>query len=239
LELILPVVAAIALLFALVLDVRRRDRRHQQDLERNMVGILTASGKATLDEIGMLVAENKHVLGRYHERSRGFREAGSLPDAVEWMRYGCEAIEQLAPDFVTALKTLRRLARGVSVIVDLPPLGPYTFRAWELRGLAGLGGVLHRLLVTGQERLRLRLMILAHAFRMSVRWLRHSADRVSERPERRAEWQRIDALVHDIIAAGDETALAAQRVVQALDAARIKERAEREPAPSTGSVGSP
>jgi hypothetical protein len=238
-ELTLLAVMAVALLLALALDVRRRDRRHQQDLERNMVGILTSTGRATLDEIGMLVAENKHVLVRYHERSRGVREAGSLPEVVEWIRYGCEAIERLAPDFVTALNRLRRLARGVSVIVDLPPLGPYTFRAWELRGLAGIGGVLHRLLVTGQERMRLRLAILAHAFGMSLRWLRRSTDRVTAEPERGAEWQRIDALVHDVIAAGDETELAAQRIVQALDAAKLKERAEREPAPSTGSVGSP
>lgn len=231
--------AAAALLALLAVDVRRKDRRQQQDLERNMAGILSASGRGTLDQIGMLVAENKHVLGRYHERSREFRSSGSMAEAVEWMRYGCDAIEQLAPDFLTAVTSLRRLARGVSAIVALPPLKPYAFRAWELRGLAVLGSVCHALLLTGKERIRLRLGILAHAFGMALRWLRRSTDRVSAHPERAAEWQRIDALVHDLAITGDAAVLTAERIVQALDHAEFKKRHPAPPIATAGSVGSP
>jgi hypothetical protein len=234
---LLIVAVSVALLLVVAFDARRADSRRQQQLEQAMVGLITERGRNTLDEIGQIVAENKHVLGRYHGRSREFREAGSLAEATTWMRNGCQAIEELAPDFVSAVGALRRLARTTSVIVALPPFKAYAFRAWELRGVAGLCGVAHHVLVTGQERIRLRLRFLAYAFSMALRWLRRSTDRVVLHPEAQADWRRIDALVSDLATTGDETLVTARRIVQALDAIEIRQRGDQA-APAPGSVGS-
>jgi hypothetical protein len=213
---------AVALFVLMSLDARRSDERKQHALEQMMQGLVSEKGQATLDEIALLVDHNRHVLGRYHARSRDLRAAGSYEEAARWTKDGCEAIEEGAPDFLTVLETLRRLARSVSVIVALPPLRPYAFRAWELRGLVGLGRLVHHVLMTGQERIRLRLRILAYAFGMALRWLRRSTDRVVARPEAAAEWKRVDDLVGDLDTTGEETLLTTERIVQALDAVELK-----------------
>jgi hypothetical protein len=235
---LLLVLAAAALLVGVSALARRADARRQRELGQEMDGLVTERGRATLDEIALFIDQNKHVLGRYHTRSREFREAGAYEDAVKWMGWGCEAIEKLAPDLVSALTTMRKLARTVSVIVSLPPLRPYAFRAWQTRGLIGLGAVLHHLLITGQERIRLRLRLLIRVFGMTLRWLRRSTDRVTARPQDAAEWQRIDDLVSDVATANDEAQLTVQRVVQALDAGEFKKQPGQQSRP-TQSVGLP
>lgn len=230
-------VFTIGLLVVVMWDARRRDHRKQAELEHVMAGLITAKGRGTLDEIALIVDQNKHVLGRYHTRSREFREAGSYAEAVVWMRYGCEAIEKLAPDFVSALRSLRRLSRAASVIVALPPLRVYAYRSWKLRGVVGLGGVLHHLLATGQEQMRLRLRVLGYAFGLGLRWLRRSTDEVASRPVAGVEWRKIDALVFDLAVTGDETLLSAQRIVQALDAREIGKNGDERPTPARESVG--
>ncbi len=234
---LLIVAVSIVLLLVAAADARRSERQRQQRLEHDMVGLVTDRGRNTLAEIGQVVAENKHVLGRYHARSRDFREAGALNDATLWMRNGCEAIEKLAPDFIAALATLRRLARTASIVVPLPPVRAYAFRAWKLRGVAGLAAVAHHLLVTGKDRIRLRVGVLTYIFGMALRWLRRSTDRVTANPEARAEWRRIDGLVADLAATGDETLATAQRIVQALDASQYTGSDRQAPAPATGTVG--
>lgn len=233
------VALTVGLLVAVMLDARRADRRKQQGLEAMMAGLVTEKGRGTLDEIALIVGQNKHVLGRYHTRSREFRDAGSYAEAARWMQYGCEAIEKLAPDFQSALRSLRRLARSAAVIVALPPVRAYAYRAWELRGLAGLGGVLHTVLVTGQERMRLRLRVLTYAFGLALRWLRRSGDRVAARPETTAEWKRIDDLVFDLAVTGDEALLSAERIVQAVDAVKLGKEGRGGEQSTPGSVGFP
>jgi hypothetical protein len=234
LVLVLLIVATTFLAWLSYAAQRRRDERKQRAAEQMMHGLVTERGRATLDEIALIVDQNNHVLGRYHTRSREFREAGAYDGAVKWIRWGCEASEKLAPDLVSALQTMRKLARTVSVIVSLPPLRPYAFRAWQTRGLLGLGAVLHYLLITGQERIRLRLLLLVRVFGMTLRWLRRSTERVTARPEDAAEWRRIDDLVSDVATANDEAQLTVQRVVQALDAGELKKQPGGQPTQSVG-----
>jgi len=207
-----------ALLLLALFAVHFYDLRKQQQVERMMDGILTRCGRATLDELTLLAAENRHVLERHHTQAQACRQAGNYEEAAERMALGCNAIERLAPDFVTALRSLRHLARSVSVIVGLPPIPAGAFRSTPSRGLATLASAGHHFLVTGQERIRLRLLVVWHVFRMSLRWLRRSTERVAEDHD---QWQQIDALVHDIGSAGDETLKTAQRIVQALDALEL------------------
>lgn len=197
---------------------RRHDRRGQAHLAATFDDVLTQRGQATLDEIAMIVSDNNFVLERYHARTREYRDAGAFKDATASLQHGCEAIERLAPDLIGALRTLNGLARSLSVIVALPPLRPYAFRAWELRGLAGLAGVLHNLLITGREKIMLRMRVLIYAMQLSVRWFRRSTNRLLANPEAAAEWKRIDDLVADLATAGTESEATAMQIVRALDA---------------------
>ncbi len=213
---------------------KRADRRRQEALDQSFDGVLTTRGRSTLDEISMIVSDNNFVIERYHARTREYRDAGSYAEAVVSLQHGCEAIEKLAPDLYGALRTLNGLARSLSVIVALPPLRPYAFRAWELRGVVGLSGVLHNLLISGRERIMLRMRVLIYAMRLSVRWFRRSTDRLVVNPSAQAEWRRIDDLVADLATAGVESEKTAVQIVRALDAVEILRGAPPAEARSTG-----
>lgn len=214
---------AVALLLLLAAAVRFRDGRRQELLEDTLEALLEPERQAAFDEIVLIVRENQQLLEGYHDEAREIRGEGRAREAAEWMAHGCEAIEQLAPSFLAALDTLRRLTRALSSITPLAPLDVYTFGVWRLRGLASIGLIVHHLLLTGQERMTWRLRLLSAAFRLGVRWLRQSSDRLSVQD---AEWQRIELLVRDLHTVGDESALTARRILLTLDAlGRLRERA--------------
>ena len=119
------------------------DQRRQDTLRRRMDGIFTRRGHDTLDEIELIVRENKHVLESYHGRAERSRAQGRQVEAAERMARGCRAIESLAPDFLSALAAFRCLARTVSAIASVEPMSRRRFQRPESRSLAGLGEIVH------------------------------------------------------------------------------------------------
>jgi hypothetical protein len=213
---------ALAILGVMILVVHALDLRRQRVIRQNMEELLADDGQAAFDEIALVVRENKHVLASYHDEAREFSREGRAEKAVEWMRDGSKAIEELAPSYLAALHTLGLLTRALSAVVPLQPIQAYAFHTWRLRGLAGAGMIAHHLLLTGKERMLLRLRLIGAAFRWGVRWLRRSTERAMARPE---EWTRIDALVADIDTTQDESQATAQRVFQTLHALeRLREQ---------------
>lgn len=210
-----------ALLLAFVAAVSLFDRRRQDDLQRAMDGLLTRRGQAAVDGLAETVDDHKYILGRYLGMAQALRRDGQHPEAAARMAMACAAIEGLAPDFLSALRALRRLTRSVSVIVSPEPISARVFRAHELRGLADLGHVLHHLLLTGLQQVALRLRLAASLFRLALRLLREATTRAGRRPTHAPTWARVSALVTDLGSAGDEAVIAARQVVQALDAVEL------------------
>ncbi len=194
------------------------DLQRQRLVQQTMDGVITRRGQNTVDEIALLANEQRYVLTRYRDKARALTDAGQFAEGAARMAVGCRAVEEMAPDFLSALRALRRLARAVGVIVAVDPVDARAFQAWELRGLTGVGAFLHYLLLTGRRRMLLRLHIVFTAFRLALRWLRGSVDHAARCPR---EWRRIDALVADLGTAGDEAVVAARHIVQALDAVEL------------------
>lgn len=214
---------AVVLLVVLFMAARQADQAKQNNVESMMDRVLSGRAQKALDEIARIMQKNSAVLGHHRLRSQAFRTAGRYQQAAEYMASGCKAIEALAPDYHSAIRTLQNLARSASVIVNPTPLRPHLFRSWELRGVMGLGVVAHHLLVTGQERVRLRLRLLSFAFGMSVRWLQRAAGRVQARPSNEEAWTLLEDCAADIETTGDETVLTATRIIQALAASAFFE----------------
>lgn len=208
-------ILSLAVLALMVFGVRFRDLNRQGIVESTMEDLLGPDSQEAFDEIVLMVRENKTALASYHDEAREISREGRAQQAAEWMAHGCEAIEELAPSFFAALQTLMRLTRALSAIIPLEPVSAYAFDAWRLRGLAAAGLVLHHILLTGRERMMLRLRVIGTAFRWAVRWLRRSTERLPARP---AEWKHIEVLVHDLNTVGDETVVTARRIIQTLNA---------------------
>lgn len=219
--------AALFLLFTMLVLVvvaatTTADRQRQEGLQHAMDGVLTRRGEVTLDELTERLDLDKYILGRWHGQAQALYAEGRHLDAVTHMALGCAAIEALAPNFLTAVRALRGLARQVSVIVSVEPVRTSAFRTLELRGLAGVGQALHHLLLTGRQQIRLRLTVIVTAYRLALRWLRDATSYAGQRrAASAATWTRIDALVADLGSAGDEAVVAARQIVQALDAVEL------------------
>jgi hypothetical protein len=208
---LLILLVLIAVLLTQIVDLRR-----QAQVRAIMDGVLTHRGQATLDEIALIVRENKHYLGRHVAAARRLRRQGRQDEAVEHLRLGASAIQDLAPGFLDALHKLRGLARCVSAIVVVEPVRASAFRTTSLKGLAGVGSVLHYLLLTGRQRVVLRLRVVAGAFGLAVRWVRAATARIARRDSDR-QWRRVDSLVADIGTTGDEALVATRQIAEALD----------------------
>ncbi len=208
---------------AVVAISQRSDLRHQIAVRNAMSGLLTGRGRVTVDELALMVRENKQYLGHFHRMASDSWKAADYDTALQRLRLGCEAIETLAPDFLTALSALRRLARSVSFIVEVEPLPPSSYRMWRLRSVAAVGVLVHHFLVTGRQRIAMRLQFVALTFRLAVRWLRAATQRLAPGESRRTvrEWRRIDGLVADLGVSGDEALAVARHVVEALDAVSL------------------
>lgn len=216
----------IALVLAAVVLSQLSDLRRQAEVRSVADSVLTRRGQNTVDEVTLLVRENKHYLERYVDWAHEHRGAGERAEAVRCLRLGCDALAELAPDFLTALRRLRQLARCVSAIVDVEPVSAYAFRTWRLRGLAGAGSIGHYLLLTSRQRMRLRLELIATTFRLALRWLGRAVGRV-ERHDDDLAWRRVDALVADLGRSGDEAIASAHQIALALDAVGLTQPAVR------------
>jgi hypothetical protein len=197
------------------------DLARQDDVQRAMDGVLTRRGRDTLDELSLQVREHRHVLGAYHARACVLRDEGRHREALERMTVGCRAIEELTPEFLSALHALRHLARSVSVIVAVDPIEPRRYATPSLGLLAGVGQRLHDLLVTGKQRVLLRLRVAGATFRLALHWLRRVTVELAPRPADVAGWGHLDGLVADLGTAGDEALIAAHQIIQALDAVEL------------------
>ncbi len=207
----LVVVGFAALLHAT--DVARQDA-----VQRAMDGVLTRRGRDTLDELSLLVREHRHVLSAYYGRVCRLRDEGRHREAVERMTVGCRALEELSPAYLSALHSLRLLARSASVIVTVAPLAPRTFVTPALVGVASVAALLHDLLLTGKQRVLLRLRVVGGVFRLALHWLKRATQLLAPRPTHVAGWMRVDRLVADLGSAGDAALVSARQIVQALDA---------------------
>ncbi len=215
----LLVVAAVMLV--VIGAIHATDTRRQDTVRRTMDGLLTGRGRATLDELALTIRENRNFMGACFSVARRDRDAGRYQEAVRRLGAGCDIIEELAPDFLEALAALRRLARAVIVIASPPPLPPRSFRTRRLVGLATAAVVVHQFLLTGRQKVLLRLRVITATFRLAVRWLRPATRRAAVRPEHLAAWQQVDALEADLATAGDEALVTARQIVQALDAVSL------------------
>lgn len=215
----LLIVAAVMLMA--IGTIHATDMRRQETVRRTMDGLLTGRGRVTLDELALTIRENRNFMGACFSVARRDRDAGRYQQALRRLNAGCDVIEELAPDFLGALAALRRLARAVIVIASPPPLQPRAFHTRRLAGLATLALLVHQFLLTGRQKVLLRLRVITAVFRLALRWLRPATRRVAARPEHMAAWQRVDALEADLATASDEALTTARHIVQALDAVSL------------------
>lgn len=122
-------------------------------------------------------------LGALRARSRA-----DLGQAVRLLELACNVIEEATPSRLQRLRVMSRLMRMTMAILPLEAVPPAAFELRPMVAVAGVGEILHLLLVAPAERFALRLRILAVGFRMTVRVLRRSTNVANMRPRTQAAW---------------------------------------------------
>ncbi len=194
---------AIALLVLLVLAGRARDRVRSRDLEETWNRVLSPAGHAALDHMVLAVREHRVGVEVLSRAARGHDEAR--------LRRAVSVVEGFAPGLEEGLSAVRNMSLAVGALVPLPPVEPFLWRAWRLRGLSGAAFAAHVVLVAAAERLRLRVWLLGRALGFCVGLLRRSSAGC-------AEWTRVEVALHDLAVVGDQAEMTYDRVVRALDA---------------------
>ncbi len=194
---------AIALLVCLLVVARVSERGRLRAREDTWNRILSPAGNEVLDYMVLAVQEHRVGLEVLRRAARGQDE--------ERLRKAVSVVEGFAPGLEEGLAAVRNMSLAVRVLVPLPPIEPFLWRAWRLRGLSGLALAAHVILVATAERLRLRVWLLGRALGFCLGILRRSASG-------RAEWNKVEVALHDLAVVGSEAEVTYRRVVRALDA---------------------
>lgn len=128
------------------------------------------------------------------------------------------------PNLGALLHELRVAARTVKIVAPPRPLGVAAYRLWRLRGWSGLGLLAHWLLVTGWQRVRVRVWFLARGLKVVAR----AVTGASLLAVRRGRWSMtIDAAVADFGTWGGEAVTTAESILDAVARWRAQRSADR------------
>jgi hypothetical protein len=160
----LCIVVAVAILFRIGAGYWRH---HQLG---DFARIRSRENQARLDALVVAVETDRQVVGGY---IRGAKEHWQVSrvEAVRRLDLACAHLEEFGPDFRKALKVMRNMARSVSITASPRALRVAAYKLWQTRGLAGVASLLHWVVVTGRERVLVRVWFLRRAFGVVARVL--------------------------------------------------------------------
>lgn len=183
----------------------------------------------------VLARATEEYIDRWEEQARAEPELASLTfdtarekhdlhqvdDAKRLLAVSYSIFCGATQDRVVRLRGMAVCARMVSAFVPLAPVAPAPLRLRDVSALAGIGQVLHHLLVTGAERFVLRTQVISFGLRLALRAMSRSKDGTTPRHWRhfsdgRDDWSTLDeahieslrALVRSFAAERRERALA-------------------------------
>ena len=180
---VLLLIAAGTLLVALALG--RYHHRSRLEQWRQLLEPTAHSAVQALTEscaLDSAMAEDAYV-GAVKARSRS-----DISQAVHLLELACTVVEEATPSRLQRLRVMSRVMRMTMAILPLEAVPPAAFELRPVAAMAGVGEILHLLLVAPAERFALRLRILTVGFRMTVRVLRRSTNVAAVRPQTQAAW---------------------------------------------------
>jgi hypothetical protein len=116
------------------------------------------------------------------------RTKADITQAVRLLELACRVIEEATPSRLHRLRVMSRLMRMTMAILPVEAVPTSAFQLRPMVAVAGVGEILHMLLVAPAERFALRLRILAVGFKMTVRVLRRSTNVAAGSPQTQAAW---------------------------------------------------
>lgn len=187
---------AAPMLAALLLH-RAWARYNERALLRDWRMLLTREGRRQLDALQLQTDMDTAAAAAAVQGAAKARSHEDVDEAVRLLQLGCAALEAATPDRIRRLRGMAVCARMASAIVPVAPLRPKDFRLRRLATLAGMGQLVHQVLVGTGERFALRLRLLRIAFPLAVHALSRARWKATASPQASAAWALFEAGVED------------------------------------------
>lgn len=182
---------------------------NQAAVKRDWDFALSAAGSKVREEMAA------RLEGEAYLRGCSLRRAAAVEDPARsraLLDVGLRLIEADSSSLASMLRGIGVLSRMAAAVAPVPPLRPAGFRLGPLRSLAAGGAVLHHLLVTTGERLRLRAYVLRRGCSIVARAARRAVAAGAARAA------RLGAANEDLTAIGHEAIETFHVLLLSLDA---------------------
>jgi hypothetical protein len=177
----------------------------------------------------VLEGHHEHTISTYQDKASGewkamssayrraaiARASGSHEEAVRLLDVGLKLAERFAEDWISVLRMVGLLSRMADAVTPISPLPVWAFRLPALRGLALFNAMLHHVVVTTGERLRLRCYVLRGCWRVARGSVRKSTARIRNGQD---AWRRLMMARDDIATSTEETIRSFHAVLLSLSA---------------------
>jgi hypothetical protein len=196
-------------------------RRNEHEVRRDWELLLTPKGARVLRGIESRVRGQLDLANITYEEAFAVRELGSVDEAKELLEAGYKVLEHFCPNMFRLLAAMSTFSRMVSAMAPMPPLRPTRFHAPQISSLAHLHRLVHHVLVSSNERFRLRTYILGRSFALASRVLMRSTTRILRGDaESEREWEQVQAIRADMSTLTDESLDSLRTLLTSLAAER-------------------
>ncbi len=196
-------------------------RRNEQEVRRDWELLLTPKGARVLRGIETRVRGQLDLANITYEEAFAVRELGSVDEAKELLEAGYKVLEHFAPNMFRLLAAMSTFSRMVSAMAPMPALRPTRFHTPQISSFAHLHRLLHHVVISSNERFRLRTYILGRSFALAGRVLMRSTQRILRGdPEAAREWEQVQAIRADMSTLTDESLDSLRTLMTSLAAER-------------------
>ena len=179
---------------AVVLFVARY--RHR-DVVKDWSTVLSPEAARIVEQVEANADTDHRMTADAWALAEAAQERAEYQEAIRQLELALWLIEDCTPGRLVKLRAMTVACRQVAAVLPLPPVRPSSFKLARVRSLAGLGAILHAILVTPAERMALRARVLVAVFRLLVWTLRRAKAVAAERPDRGRAWRRFEAAMGD------------------------------------------
>jgi hypothetical protein len=172
-------------------------RYNSRAVRRDWEAMLHPTGQRLLEELRLQHRLDAGVADDMRERVSVARRREDYTQAMHLVELGTQLLVEATPNRLARLRGMAVCARMASAMLPVEPLHFRRFELRELATIAGLGAVLHNILLTTTERFVLKLQILALGFKLVTRALGHTADAARVVPVQREAYDRFERAAAD------------------------------------------
>lgn len=159
--------------------------------------LLSAHARQCLDGLELRAAGDGVMAADALQRAMRAKNGLAFEEAIRLIDISCTVLEEATQDRVKRLQGMALAVRMASAILPPRALQPTSVRLFEVRTLFAAGRILHHMLVTGRERLLLRVTMLRFGYLLTVRAMCRGSAGVRQDPTAASAWARCDAALKD------------------------------------------